>query len=249
MALCLSFTSLSSGCVSFCINMVLNGVLPFKRLICTSEMLACMTSVHYTHTPACRKNRKANNWSKELRDAFMKPARNTSTQVGTRTKPTCSSSDKGKTSPQEIQFPIPRLQPHWLNADWRLFNHLQENVCAYLRPEKIKIRFWSGSLIMEILRRNTELITCHLHLQRKLQVSSTWCNWNSTGNLLTTTYQSLYIFPQVVRRILEDNKGWAQHLSLSAGGNLNSEISLLLGKVQKLIMTKQASARCYMLMM
>lgn len=113
---------------------------------------------------------KANNWSKELRDAYMKPARNTSTQAGTHTKPTCSSSYKGETSPQEIQFPIPRLQPHWLNADWRLFNHLQENVCAYLRAEKIKIRFWSGSLIMEILRRNTELITCHLHLQRKLQV-------------------------------------------------------------------------------
>lgn len=132
----------------------------------------------------------------------------------------CTSSYKGKTSPREIPFPIPRLQPHWLNADWRLFNHLQENVCAYLRLEKIKIRFWSGSLIMEIPRRNTELITCHLHLQRKLQVSSTWFNWNSIRNFLTAMYQSLYIFPQVVRSILKDNKGWAQHLSLSAGINL-----------------------------
>lgn len=33
-------------------------------------------------------------------------------------------------------------------------------------------------------------------------------------------YQSLYIFPQVVRSILKDNKGWAQHLSLSVGINL-----------------------------
>lgn len=132
----------------------------------------------------------------------------------------CTSSYKEKTSPQEIPFPIPRLQPCWLNADWRLFNHLQENVCAYLRPEKIKIRFWSGTLIMEILRRNIELITCHLHLQRKLQVTSTWFNWNSIRNLLTTLYQSLYIFPQVVRSVLKDNKGWAQHLSLSAGKNL-----------------------------
>ncbi len=132
----------------------------------------------------------------------------------------CTSSYKGKTSPREIPFPIPRLQPCWLNADWRLFNHLQENVCAYLRPEKIKIRFWSGTLIMEILRRNIELITCHLHLQRKLQVTSTWFNWNSIRNLLTAVYESLYIFPQVVGSILKDNKGWAQHLSLSAENDL-----------------------------
>ncbi len=150
----------------------------------------------------------------------------------------CTSSYKGKTSPREIPFPIPRLQPHWLNADWRLFNHLQENVCAYLRLEKIKIRFWSGSLIMEIQRRNIELITCHLHLQRKLQVTSTWFNWNSIRNLLSAMYQSLYIFPQVVRSILKDNKRWAQYLSLSVGMNLR-----LLGifaterNLQKLILT------------
>lgn len=78
---------------------------------------------------------------------------------------------------------------------------------------------------MEILRRNTELITCHLHLQRKLQVSSTWCDWNSTGDVLTATYQSLYIFPQVVRRILKDNKGWAQHLPVcSRESQLSPEV-------------------------
>lgn len=98
-----------------------------------------------------------------------------------------------KKSPQ-APFPIPRLQPHWLNSDWRLFNHLQENVCAYLKAEKIEIRFWSGLLIMKILWRNIELITCHLHLQRKLQVTSTWFYWNSIRNLITTVYQSIYIF-------------------------------------------------------
>lgn len=170
----------------------------FEAVFCHFP-LRCITHMTTAHStlmfhlllPACPKNREANNWSKEEWDTYMQPARSTFTQVCTRTKPMCTSSYKGKTSPQEIPLPIPRLQPCWLNADWRLFNHLQENVCAYLRPKKIKIRFWSGSLIMEIQRRNIELITCHLHLQRKLQVTSTWFNWNSIRNLLTVMYQSL----------------------------------------------------------
>lgn len=175
--------------------------------------------------------------------------RNTSTAVCTRTKSMCTSSYKGKTSPQEIPFPIPRLQPRWLNADWRLFNHLQENVCAYLTAGKIKIRFWSGSLIMEILRRNIELITCHLHLQRKLQVTSTWFNWNSIRNLLSAMYQSLYAFPQVVRSILKDNKGWAQYIRLSVGINVKLcgisavEKSPELETCSKPMMTKWAGVR------
>lgn len=149
----------------------------------------------------------------------------------------CTSSNKGKASPQAILFPIPRLQPYWLNADWRLFNHLQENVCAYLKPAKIEIRFWSGLLIMEILRRNIELITCHLHLQRKLQVTSTLFNWNSIRNWLTAVYQSLYVFSQVVGSI-QDNKGRAQHQSLSLGMNLKLCGILAMGKVQKLMTIK-----------
>lgn len=70
---------------------------------------------------------------------------------------------------------------------------------------------------MEILRRNIELITCHLYLQRKLEVTSTLFKWSSHRNLWTIIYQSLDIFPQVARSIIKDNKGWAQHLSLSVG--------------------------------
>lgn len=147
-------------------------------------------------------NSKANNWSKETTHLHV-ARQEQHARTYACTKSTCTSFNKGKISRPEIPFLLARLRRRCLNADWGLFNHLPENVRAYLKPAKIGIRFWSGPLIMEILKRNIELITRHLHLQRKLQVTSTWFNWKSIKNLLTSVYQSLYDFPQAVKSIFK----------------------------------------------
>lgn len=194
---------------------------------------ACSRQLKYlAPSPLLLRANDRKRWSKEPQYTYMKPVSRcclkcvSVTRTPSHTHPFCSSPCKKKkrkkyVSQERFVFQFPRLQPHCLNADWRLFNHLRENVCAYLRREKIRIRFLSGCLIMKIQRKRNTL-TNNLSFRSSKKTDFTRLILLEVYKILNNhlTSKPICTFPQVVRSFLKDNKWRAKLLSLSVGVNL-----------------------------
>lgn len=90
---------------------------------------------------------------------------------------------------------------------------ISKSVCAYFTAGKIPAKFCSELSDYRNRRRNTELITCHLHLQIKYHnLITNWYNWNRIRNIFKESESSLVYFPQGFRSILKAIKESWEHL-------------------------------------